>query len=323
MAELIDIPLSVLDVSPVQADTTLRAALTRTVELARTADRLGYHRFWVAEHHDNPALAVVAPPVLIAALAAETSQIRVGSGGVILPNHVPLVVAEQFATLEALHPGRIDLGIGRGPGTSNQGTIRALRRGGEPATAEEYGQDVAALMDLLPDGTESAQPWLLSSSTAGAALAAEWGLPLSFAHHIHPQNTLESLALYRARFRPSRWLDRPYVKLSVTTVCAKTDERAAELLAPYRVFASQLVTPGGTRPFARVEEALLHRFTSEQNAALEANFRVQAIGAPDTVVGCLTALRKRYQPDELMLLTPVPELEPLLLSLELVSEAIR
>src|SRR5262249_32533956 len=209
-------------------------ALAQTTELARRTEELGYHRFWVAEHHNMPAIASSAPAVLIAHLAASTSTIRVGSGGVMLPNHAPLVVAEQFGTLEALHPGRIDLGIGRAPGT-DQLTALALRRTMEGLSAENFPDELDRLIDFFtgdnPGQRIIASPgrgdmpaiWLLGSSGFSAQLAGMLGLPFSFAHHFSAQNTLPALALYRETFRPSDLLDRPYAMLAVSAICAGTD----------------------------------------------------------------------------------------------------
>ncbi len=216
--------------------------MRHTTELARRADELGYHRFWVAEHHNMPAIASSAPAVLIAHLAAHTTDIRLGSGGVMLPNHAPLVVAEQFGTLEALYPGRIDLGIGRAPGT-DQVTALALRRTMEGLSAEGFPRELNDLMgyfDETASGRITATPgrgqrpavWLLGSSGFSAQLAGALGLPFSFAHHFSAQNTLPALALYRQSFRPSRWLERPYAMVAVNAVCAESDERAEWLAGP-------------------------------------------------------------------------------------------
>ena len=244
-----------LDLSPVAASTTASQALRHTTDLAQRTEELGYHRFWVAEHHNMPAIASSAPAVLIAHLAAATSTIRVGSGGVMLPNHAPLVVAEQFGTLEALHPGRIDLGIGRAPGT-DQLTALALRRTMEGLSAEAFPQELADLIGLfsgevftgggLLPGQQGARPsitatpgrgdmpaiWLLGSSGYSAQLAGLLGLPFSFAHHFSAANTVPALALYRQHFRPSAWLPEPYAMVAVSAICADTDEHAQWLSGP-------------------------------------------------------------------------------------------
>ena len=225
---MIDVPLSVLDLAPVAAGTTSGRALRQTTELAQRAEQLRYHRFWVAEHHNMPAIASSAPAVLIAHLAAATTKIRVGSGGVMLPNHAPLVVAEQFGTLEALHPGRIDLGIGRAPGT-DQFTALALRRTMQGLSAEAFPAELDNLMQLFAgagDARITAMPgrgdrpaiWLLGSSGYSAQLAGLLGLPFSFAHHFSAVNTEPALALYRQYFRPSQWLAEPYAMVAVSAI---------------------------------------------------------------------------------------------------------
>ena len=235
------VPLSVLDLAPVPDGGTAAQALRATIDLARHAERLGYRRFWVAEHHNMPGIASSAPPVLIGHIADATTTMRVGSGGVMLPNHVSLVVAEQFGMLEALHPGRIDLGIGRAPGT-DQVTAAALRRSPEALSADDFPDQ---LMDLLgfftgrwPENHPFAQitavpgrgnlpaMWLLGSSGYSAQVAGLLGLPFAFAHHFSAGNTLPALALYRQHFRPSDVLDRPYAMVAAAVVCAETDERA-------------------------------------------------------------------------------------------------
>ena len=240
------VPLSVLDLAPVTDGGNAGDALRATIDLARHAERLGFRRFWVAEHHNMPGIASSAPPVLIGHIADATTTMRVGSGGVMLPNHVSLVVAEQFGMLEALHPGRIDLGIGRAPGT-DQVTAAALRRSPEALSADDFPDQ---LMDLLgfftgrwPEGHPFAQitavpgrghqpaMWLLGSSGYSAQVAGLLGLPFAFAHHFSPANTLPALALYRSHFRPSEALDRPYAMVAAAVVCADTDDRARWLAA--------------------------------------------------------------------------------------------
>src|ERR1700710_1212701 len=214
-ANVKQIPLSILDLAPVSSKGDTTEALRYTTELARRAEAWGYQRFWVAEHHNMPAIASSSPSVLMAHLAAATSTIRVGSGGVMLPNHAPLVVAEQFGTLESLHPGRIDLGIGRAPGT-DQRTALALRRTVEGLSAEDFPNEFADVIGMLagdpnrlmavPTPQELPQVWLLGSSGYSAQLAGMLGLPFSFAHHFSSANTLPALKLYRDSLRPSQWL---------------------------------------------------------------------------------------------------------------------
>src|SRR5256714_530891 len=233
-------PLSVLDLAPVATGSSVGEALRNSLALARHVERLGYRRHWVAEHHNMPGIASSAPAVLIAHLASVTSTIRVGSGGVMLPNHQPLVIAEQFGTLEALHPGRIDLGIGRAPGTDPV-TAHALRRAASPS-ADDLPQQLAELLAFfagtfpritaVPGAGQQPAVWLLGSSDFSARLAGELGLPFSFAHHFMPMNTLAALDIYRRHFRPSEILAEPYAMVGVAVVCAETDEQARWIHGP-------------------------------------------------------------------------------------------
>jgi luciferase family oxidoreductase group 1 len=279
---------------------------------ALRAEKLGIRRFWVAEHHGSRGIASAAPPVLISRLASQTERIRIGAGGVMLPNHSPLVVAEQFASLAALFPDRIDLGIGRGPGTTDPAIAALLRHGRPKVTNDEYASEIAVTLRYL--GTDPASlgslagftpaPWLLASSESGARLAARFGLPLAFAHHINPAGADSAFALYRSEFRPSQWLDRPYVMLGVLAICADTDERANELARPFEVLLTQ---------FARRECAALlpvpaaagYRFTSEEEELLRTRRATRPVGDPDTVQKRLSSLAEAVAPDELMLMTPV------------------
>ncbi|MEU3405249.1 MsnO8 family LLM class oxidoreductase [Streptomyces sp. NPDC006670] len=305
---MVEIPLSALEVAMVQTGTRALETLRDTGAFAQELERLGYHRIWYAEHHHSPAIGAFPPVVLAAHAAASTSSIRLGSGGVLAPNHAPLTLAEQFGTLAALHPDRIDLGIGRGPGTFDEGIARALRRGAGPTTDEEYRDDVAAILSFLVDEVALGplpQPWLLASSPAGAALAAALGLPVAVAHHIRPENTGAVLERYRAAFTPSRWCERPRVLLCVETVCAETEEEARRLVGPMDVVKAGLLKGISDIPFPTPEEAAAHVFTEPERAAL-AGFRSrQAVGTPETVVRRLRELAGETGADELMLTTPV------------------
>jgi len=325
-----EVPLSVLDLSPVAAGTTAGQALRQTTELAQHTEELGYRRFWVAEHHNMPAIASSAPAVLIAHLAAATSTIRVGSGGVMLPNHAPLVVAEQFGTLEALHPGRIDLGIGRAPGT-DQLTALALRRTMEGLSAEDFPAELLDLIRLFAGGDAPARItatpglgdmpalWLLGSSGYSAQLAGLLGLPFSFAHHFSSANTVPALALYRENFRPSQWLERPYAMVAVNVICADTDERAEWLAGPAALSFLQLRT-GRPQPLASPEEAAAYPYTPAEREIAWGRFAGQALGSPDTVRAQLAALLERTSADELMLTTMVYDIADRIRSFELVTE---
>ncbi|MFI6684221.1 LLM class flavin-dependent oxidoreductase [Streptomyces sp. NPDC050485] len=320
---MIALPLSALEVAMVQTGTRAVDTLRDTTEFARRLDDLGYRRLWYAEHHHSPAIGAFPPVVLTAHAAASTSAIRLGSGGVLAPNHAPIMLAEQFGTLAALHPDRIDIGIGRGPGTFDESTARALRRGAGPTTDDEYREDVASTLRFLVDEVALGplpEPWLLSSSTAGAALAAELGLPIAFAHHIRPDNTLAALDHYRAHFSPSRWCERPRVLVCVETVCAETQEEAVRLAGPMNVIKAGLLKGQSDIPFPSVEEASAHPFSAEEQQALAAFGAHQAHGTPELVVRRLTELAATTGADELMLVTPVHALADRLRSYELVKQ---
>jgi luciferase family oxidoreductase group 1 len=327
------VPLSVLDLAPVPEGGNAGDALRATIDLARHAERLGYKRFWVAEHHNMPGIASSAPPVLIGHVAAATRAIRVGSGGVMLPNHVSLVVAEQFGMLEALHPGRIDLGIGRAPGT-DQVTAAALRRSPEALSADDFPDQ---LMDLLgfftgrwPEGHPFARItavpglghrpalWLLGSSGYSAQVAGLLGLPFAFAHHFSPANTLPALSLYRSRFRPSELLDQPYAMVAAAAVCADTDERARWLAGPGALsFVRLRAGRPGTLPSP--QEAAAYPYTELERAFITDRQATQIIGAPETVRHGLASLLEATAADELMLTTMVFDPADRLRSFELVA----
>ncbi|MFI6376059.1 LLM class flavin-dependent oxidoreductase [Streptomyces sp. NPDC050546] len=316
------VPLSVLEVAMVQTDANPVDTLRDTTEFAQKVEALGYRRLWYAEHHHSPAIGAFPPVVLIAHAAASTSSLRLGSGGVLAPNHAPIMLAEQFGTLAALHPDRIDLGIGRGPGTLHEPTARALRRGAGPITDDEYRADVAATLEYLVDevalGTLP-EPWLLVSSPAGAALAAALGLPAAFAHHIRPDNTTAAIDTYRTQFQPSRWCPGPRVLLCVETVCAGTQREADWLAGPMNVVKAALLQGRGDLSFPTPAEAAEHPFTDEERQAL-AGFRAhQAYGTPGEVGQRLSELVKATGAEELMLVTPVYRLEDRLRSYELVA----
>ena len=325
------LPLSVLDLSPVAVGTTSGQALRNTTELARRTEELGYRRFWVAEHHNMPAIASSAPAVLIAHLAAATSTIRIGSGGVMLPNHAPLVVAEQFGTLEALHPGRIDLGIGRAPGT-DQFTALALRRTMEGLSAEGFPQELADLIGYFlgnPQMRITATPgkddmpaiWLLGSSGFSAQLAGMLGLPFSFAHHFSAANTVPALELYRKSFEPSRWLERPQAMVAVSAICADTDERAEWLSGPAALSFLRLRT-GRPQPLATPEEAAAYQYGPGEREFATDRFASQAVGSPETVRAKLTDLIERTGADEMMLTTMVYDIADRIRSFELITEKV-
>src|SRR5215471_1342871 len=240
------IPLSVLDLSPIAAGSKDSEALTNTLDLARTVDRLGYTRYWLAEHHSIPSVASTAPEIMIGHVASVTDRLRVGSGGIMLPNHSPLRIAEEFRVLEALHPGRIDLGIGRAPGTDML-TALALRRSKERLSVNDFPEQLAELIGFgtgrfpekspfasiqaLPADVNLPPIWILGSSEDGARLAAEMGFPFAHAHHFSPDYTVPAMRLYRHRFKPSVWLKEPKSIVTTSVVCAESDEEAERLAA--------------------------------------------------------------------------------------------
>jgi luciferase family oxidoreductase group 1 len=323
-----NIPLSVLDLAPVVAGGNTAEALRHTTELARSAEELGYRRFWVAEHHSMPAIASSSPAVLIAHLAASTTTIRVGSGGVMLPNHAPLVVAEQFGTLESLHPGRIDLGLGRAPGT-DQRTALALRRSAAGLSAHEFPNELVELIGMLsadpervsavPAAAEPPEIWLLGSSGFSAQLAGAMGLRYSFAHHFSAANTEPALALYRKHFRPSRWLNKPHAMVAVNVTCADTDEHAEYLARPgWLTFLRYRA--GRPTPMPTPEEAAAHVFSGPELAFVEGRRGGQALGSPETVRRQLADLLDRTNADELMLTSQIYDIKDRLHSYEFVAE---
>jgi luciferase family oxidoreductase group 1 len=324
-----DIPFSVLDLAVISDGSHAGVALTNSVRLAQRTEELGYHRFWVAEHHNMPGIASSAPAVLIAHLAAATRSIRVGSGGVMLPNHAPLVVAEQFGMLEALHPGRVDLGIGRAPGTDPL-TAWALRRGPSGLSADDFPEELTALMGYFVGPSErgvhaipalgnTPDIWLLGSSGYSAQVAGLLGLPFAFAHHFSAANTLPALALYRERFRPSARLGEPYALVCAAVVAAEDDERARYLAGPGGLSFVRL-RQGRPGRMPRPEEAAAYQYNEVERAFLAERMSTQIIGGPDTVLKGITTLLEQTQADELMIVTMVHDPADQRRSYELVAE---
>ena len=322
-------PLSILELATVQEDSGAEAALAAVTNLARRADELGFRRIWLAEHHGYRSVGSVAPAVLAAQVAATTTRIRVGSGGVLLPHHAPIVLAEQFATLAALHPGRVDLGIARGPGTTDDRVLHALRSNLRPNGDDTYRVDLAELLGYLDSDAPihplanlrtPPEPWLLSSSVAGAELAAEWGLPLAFGHHIRPSNTVPAIARYRERFRPSRWTEHPYVMVSIETLCAPTDADAEALGKPAALtMAAALQGKGPNAVLLSAEKAADTSIPPDVAERLAVLRGTQAHGSPASVAARLAHLAALTAADELMLLTPVYDPGARARSLELVT----
>lgn len=308
------VPLSVLDLATVGTGRTSSDALTDSTRLAEAADRLGFTRFWVAEHHNMPSVASTSPSVLIAHLAAKTSRIRVGSGGVMLPNHAPFVVAEQFALLEALHPARIDLGIGRAPGT-DQMTALALRRQTDGLGVEEFPQHVLEVLALLGDNRTpdrvmrlAATPapssfpdvWLLGSSGYSAQLAGMLGLRYSYAHHFGNEDPAAVMRLYRSNFEPSPALAEPYAMLATSALTAATEEEAEYLAGPAKVMALSLRS-GRPAPIVSPEEAAERVFTDQEQLMLEHLPAIKAVGTPEQVTARLEELVRLTGAQELMI----------------------
>jgi luciferase family oxidoreductase group 1 len=300
---------SVLDLAPVVSGSTSGQALRNTLDLARHTERLGYHRYWLAEHHAMPGIASSATAVLIGQVAAATSRMRVGSGGVMLPNHAPMVVAEQFGTLEALYPGRIDLGLGRAPGT-DQATALALRRSPEALSVDDFPEQVIELRDyfrgdskVTPAAGNEPPIWLLGSSGYSARLAGLLGMPFAFAHHFSAENTVPALALYRDSFRPGA-LTEPYSMIGVSVTAADTDERARELAAP-QALSFQRLRQGRPGPLPTPEETAAHPYTPLERQMIDARLADQVMGGPETVRKQLDALIDRTAVDEVMVVTQV------------------
>jgi luciferase family oxidoreductase group 1 len=327
MSRLTEIPLSVLDLAPITAGSDATTALRNSRELAQQAERLGYHRYWFAEHHNMPGIASSAPAVLIGHVADATESIRVGSGGVMLPNHAPLVVAEQFGMLEALHPGRIDLGIGRAPGT-DQKTARALRRTEAGLSAENFPQELTELikyfegtaeLNAVPAAGNKPPIWLLGSSGYSAQAAGMLGLPFAFAHHFSAQNTLPALELYRRNFRPSEALDAPYAMVCASVLIADTDEHARYLAGPGALSFVKL-RQGRPGPLATPQEAADFPYSEIDQLVVEDRMSTQIIGSPSTVRAGLDELMESTAADELMVTTIVHGHDDRLRSFELLSE---
>ena len=303
------IPFSVLDLSPITEGSDAAQSFRNTLDLARHTEALGYHRYWLAEHHGMPGIASAATAVLIGHVAGGTTTIRVGAGGIMLPNHSPLVIAEQFGTLESLHPGRIDLGLGRAPG-SDQATARALRRT-LSSEADEFPRDVVELMDYMsatPRQSVRAVPgigtqvpvWILGSSLFGAQLAAMLGLPYAFASHFAPQQMMDAVALYRSTFKPSAQLDKPYVMLGFNVFAADTDEEAHILATSMQQAFVNLRSgrPGRLQP---PKPGYYQQVGPAERALLDSVLSCATIGSPTTIAQGLQDFVERTGADELMI----------------------
>jgi luciferase family oxidoreductase group 1 len=321
--------LSVLDLCPIVEGATAADAFHNSVDLARHAERWGFHRYWLAEHHNMPGVASAATAVVIGHIAGHTSTIRVGSGGVMLPNHAPLVIAEQFGTLEAMYPGRIDLGLGRAPGTDLPAT-RALRRD-LSRNADAFPENVAELIAYfdtprdgdavraIPGAGSHVPIWILGSSLFGAQVAAHLGLPFAFASHFAPDSLDEALEIYRHRFRPSRTLARPYVMVGMSVVAADSDREAERLLTSlHQAFIA--LRRGHPVPLPPPVESMSGRWTELEQAQLARALSCAACGSPSTVRAQIEAFVARTRADEVIVTAQIFDHAARLRSFEIVSE---
>jgi len=322
------IPFSILDLSPIAEGSNATASFRNTLDLAQHGERWGYNRYWLAEHHGMPGIASAATAVVMAHVAGGTKTIRVGAGGIMLPNHSPLVIAEQFGTLEALFPGRIDLGLGRAPG-SDQTTARALRRNLE-SDADAFPQDVLELQDYMSDnprqrvlavpGKGAKVPmWILGSSTFGAQLAAHLGLPFAFASHFAPQMMQQAMTLYRANFQPSAQLAKPYVMLGFNVFAADTDEEAHFRATSMQQAFVNLRT-GRPSQLPPPKARYLDSLGLPERAMLDSVLSCTAIGSPATVSRQLQDFIARTGADELMITSQIYEHAQRLRSYEITAE---
>ncbi|SMO51921.1 luciferase family oxidoreductase, group 1 [Thalassovita litoralis] len=325
------IPFSVLDLSPVPEGHDIARALANTVDLAQATEEAGFTRYWMAEHHNMPGIASAATSVLIGHVAGQTRRIRVGAGGIMLPNHAPLVIAEQFGTLATLYPDRIDLGLGRAPGT-DQETMHALRR--NMSGPDRFPQDVMELVQYFQQpkegqrvrafpGTGTGVPvWILGSSLYGAQLAAYLGLPYAFASHFAPGDLEQAVQVYRSTFKPSHFLDKPHFMLAVNVFAGADDEEGAFLRSSMQLAFARLRSgqPGKLpRPVDRIEDHVDPAMLRMVNMALS----VSAVGGPDTVQAQLAALIAKYQPDEVIINGQIHDIDKRIASFQMAAQAMR
>ena len=323
------IPISVLDLSPIVAGSDAAQSFRNTLDLARHAERWEFNRYWLAEHHNMIGIASAATAVVIGHVAAGTSRIRVGAGGIMLPNHSPLVIAEQFGTLASLFPGRIDLGIGRAPGTDRV-TVQALRR--DPNAADSFPRDVAELLSYFRDA-EPNQPvravpgaglhvpvWLLGSSTFGAQLAAALGFPYAFASHFAPDALMPALEVYRDRFQPSEALPQPHAMVAVNVICAEDDAEARRLFTSAQLSFTNVLR-GRRGPLPPPVDDIEAQWTPDEKAAVAARMTYAYVGSPSTVREGLEALVAETGADELIVAAAIHDHAARLRSYELLAEA--
>lgn len=325
------IPLSILDLAPVAQGNDVGDALNNARDLAQHGERLGYNRFWMAEHHSMPGIASAATSVALCHVAGGTSKIRIGAGGVMLPNHSPLQIAEQFGTLEALFPNRVDLGLGRAPGT-DQATAHAMRRNLN-TDANQFPRDVLELLDYfapesdqrhvraIPGEGMNIPVWILGSSLFGAQLAAHLGLPYAFASHFAPQLMDDAVQLYRNNFQPSQWLDRPYVMLGFNVFAADTDEQGQLLSTSLQqaFVALRSGTPGKLKPPLAGYANIL---PPEFRGLLDAVLSCSAIGSADTIRAATTAFIERTGADELMVTSQIFDHDARVRSYEILAQCL-
>jgi luciferase family oxidoreductase group 1 len=322
------IPFSVLDLAPIAEGSNARASFQNSLDLAQHAERLGFHRYWMAEHHGMPGIASAATAVLLGHIAGGTRTIRVGAGGIMLPNHAPLLIAEQFGTLESLYPGRIDLGLGRAPG-SDQTTMRAMRRNLN-ADSDDFPQDVVELRSYFSDSPSAVMAvpgaglkvplWILGSSLFGAQLAAHLGLPHAFASHFAPRMMMEAISMYRENFRPSQQLDKPYVMLGFNVFAADSDEQAHYLATSMQQAFVNLRSGLPTR-LQPPHRDYLSRIAPSERAMLDQVLSASAIGSIDTVTKSLQEFIARTGADELMITSQIFDHEARCHSYGLAAEA--
>lgn len=323
------VPLSILELARITEETDARGALDNARDLGRHAEAWGYRRMWLAEHHNFPGIASAATSIVIAHVAAGTRTIRVGAGGIMLPNHSPLVIAEQFGTLARLFPDRIDLGLGRAPGT-DQLTVQALRR--SPGAADTFAQDVVELMSYfsplaaqepvqaVPAAGTKVEFWILGSSTYGALLAAELGLPYSFASHFAPQQLRAALQVYRTRFKPSPQLDRPYAMVGVNVIAAESDEQARRLATTQKMSFTDMFRNARSLSRAPIDD-IERYWTPLEKAQVMQMLAVSVVGSPATVRAGIDALLAETGADELIIVSDVYDHAARLRSFELIAAA--
>ena len=321
------VPVSILDLVPVILGETPREALRKSLDLARHAEAFGYKRYWVAEHHNMTGIASAATSVVIGYLASGTSRIRVGSGGIMLPNHPPIVIAEQFGTLESLYPGRIDLGLGRAPGTDSR-TLRALRR--DPTREASFPHDVSELQRFLapaesgqavravPGAGTEVPIWILGSSTFGAELAAELGLPYAFASHFAPDALLVALDIYRKQFKPSKQLAQPYAMIGVNVVAANAGDEARHLFTTVQQSFTNLVRGAGGKLQPPVDNIDDYWTPAEKHHASRM-LKHSIVGSAETVRRELEQFVKLTRADELMIVTSIYDHSARVRSYEIVA----